>query len=105
MTKKDVYAITAIVVSLGFAFGVTAVLAHHGSPNEGLVVVHWYDITTVANWNEEEEAYAAEFFTVGWLVEEDSTKVVIASTWDPLDQEWREITTFPRMSGLEVLRP
>lgn len=68
-----------------------------------LVSVQWRDITSIANWNEEEEvAPVRHFSTVGYLLyegpdpkDEGEEMVVIASTWDGDAAKWRDYTVFP----------
>lgn len=67
-----------------------------------VVVIHWQDITATASWNEDEEPYLKEFYTVGWLYEETEDTVTIASSWDTEDGVWREFNSFPRGCVLSI---
>ncbi|MCP4897731.1 MAG: hypothetical protein GY906_12230 [bacterium] len=100
MSKKILLWITALLLVAGLAMG-----SYNEDPP--IVVVHWQDITAVDNWNEEEEPYLAEFRTVGWLCLETDSIVVIASTWDEIEETWREFNSFPRgcIISITVVNP
>lgn len=63
--------------------------------NVRTVVIEWADITNIPNWNDQEPVKYAVFRTLGWLLESNDDRIVIASTWNPEDG-WSEFNVFPK---------
>jgi hypothetical protein len=48
-----------------------------------LVIIHWVDIESSIGWSEDpSELEPPQFSTVGWLLHQDETKVVISDTFE-----------------------
>jgi len=54
-----------------------------------IVYVEWEDIQSHEDWNEESEANTTcTLKSIGWLIEDDDRKLVIASTYDHENERW-----------------
>ena len=65
--------------------------------NTPVVSVEWQDFQTAENWNEDDvpETYGA--VSVGWLLEESKTSIVIATTYSYEDERWSGYFTLPKL--------
>jgi hypothetical protein len=62
-----------------------------------IVIVNWEDIVFDDNWNgEEENPQPVEISTVGWLLYENSTMIVVASTYNWREEQWGTVHAFPK---------
>lgn len=60
-----------------------------------LVVVHWVDIVSVADWTEGEEVELPHFKTVGWLHSESKDWIRLGDTMSEENKPYG-ITMFPK---------
>jgi hypothetical protein len=60
------------------------------------VIIHWEDIVGVDNWNDSETVQPVECVTLGWLLEDSATMIVVASTYNYRDNEWATMHAFPK---------
>ncbi len=71
------------------------------------VVIHWTDATMNDHSNASREE-AGEFdlidgVAVGLLIKEDKEKVVISTDWFPKDDQFRQISVYPK-SGITKIK-
>ena len=65
--------------------------------NTPIVKVQWQDIMFLDNWGDEDETVQpVESATVGYLLEDSPTLVVIASSYDYRAERWASIHAFPK---------
>lgn len=63
------------------------------------VVVEWRDIAEYTEWGEEEQdrATTVDAVTIGWLLEETETYILIASSYNYSDSRWDGRHVFPKL--------
>lgn len=65
--------------------------------NTPIVKVKWQDILFLDNWGEEDESVQpVESATVGYLLEDTPTTIVVASSFDYRNDRWSTIHAFPK---------
>ena len=65
--------------------------------NTPIVKVAWSDIQFLDNWGEDDEVVQpVESATVGYLLEDTATVVVVASSYDYRAERWASIHAFPK---------
>lgn len=65
--------------------------------NTPIVKVAWADIMFIDNWGEDDETVQpVESATVGYLLEDSATVIVIASSYDYRAERWGSIHAFPK---------
>ena len=65
--------------------------------NTPIVKVQWSDILFMDNWGEDDESVQpVESATVGYLLEDSPTIVVVASSYDYREERWASIHAFPK---------
>ena len=65
--------------------------------NTPIVRVNWSDIVTVDNWGEDDETVQPiESLTIGYLLEDTPTMVVVAASYDYRAERWGTKHAFPK---------
>lgn len=70
--------------------------SHLTPDNTPIVKVLWFDIVSVDNWNEDENAEIATITTIGWLLENNPKWVKVAGSYSWDDGSWSSQTVFPK---------
>lgn len=63
-----------------------------------VVFVHWQDAVSEDAWEDIEEAKKSKphtIFTVGFLVDEDDDRILLALNWDPLGEAVSQTISIP----------
>ncbi len=69
-------------------------LKPHNTP---IVTVHWSDIVSEDNWGQDDEVtQPIECVTVGWLLEETPTMIIVGSSYDFREDRWGSKHAFPK---------
>ena len=73
------------------------------------VIIHWVD--SAMNWPEQKsredwmkEADLMRGFSAGWLLHEDKEKVVLAMDWFPKNDQFRNVSTYPKAAIAKIER-
>lgn len=61
------------------------------------VLVRWEDIVAADNWNEDDILQPIEVVTLGWLLEDSPTQMVIASTYNYKEEQWATLHALPKV--------
>ena len=62
-----------------------------------LIVVDWYDIVNVDDWNEQTESvWPAPLKTAGWLLAETEHQMLLAGTYDYQADTWSGKFVYPK---------
>ena len=62
-----------------------------------IVKVSWEDIVSVSNWNDDEDIGTRTCLTIGWLLEESETRIVLATSYDYEEERWADFTVLPKI--------
>jgi hypothetical protein len=70
----------------------------HTPATAPLVRVDWEDICFADSWNDSEadSLQPVEASTVGWLLYEDETRIIIASSYNWREETWGTVHTLPK---------
>jgi hypothetical protein len=71
---------------------------HLTPSNARPVIARWEDIMFSDNWNEDEMSQVIECVTMGWLLEETATQMIVASSYNWKDGEWATIHALPKVT-------
>ena len=73
---------------------------HLNPSNTPIVEIRWEDIYFDDSWDEDSDGMVQpkECITVGYLLEDSPTKVVVGSTYDFNGEKWATIHAIPRVS-------
>lgn len=69
------------------------------------VLITWYDAVSSDEWTEVSEAKTQELATVrtlGWLVDEDERRIIVAPSWDVDNDNVATYWTIPKTWLLEI---
>ena len=61
-----------------------------------MVFVEWDDFTMVENWNTDEDVDHCSLKSVGWIMEDNDIRAVVARTYDYDNQKWAEFLVLPK---------
>ena len=64
-----------------------------------LVIIEWRDIAEYTDWGDgnEPDASTVDAVTVGWLLENTETHILIASSYNYSDSKWDGEHIFPKL--------
>lgn len=62
------------------------------------VQVNWEDIYFSDNWNEDEPVQPIESSTLGWLLEETDTMIIVAGSYDWRNSQWATIHAISKVA-------
>ena len=68
------------------------------NPNTAkLVRVNWHDYISVSNWNDEDDDIRPPAISsIGYLIEETPTEIIVATSYNWDDDRWSDFTAFPK---------
>lgn len=80
--------------------------SHLTPQNAKIVTVDWEDIVFSDKWSgDEEDTQPVEVITLGWLLEETPTMLVVAGSYNYREEQWATVHSFSKKApAITVIR-